>query len=111
GDAPVVGDGATAGRFDLVDDLLRRRGVGTGSLARPTDVVHDHRRAFGCEQQRLRAPDPATGTGHDRHLVVEQTHAVPPEQRVGCVAVRRSFLTSVSGRLPYTAWLTRRPSR
>ena len=65
GDVVGVGDGLAARRDDLVDEELRGRAVGTGSLARDAEVVHDDARAFTREQACVLAADAAPGAGHD----------------------------------------------
>ncbi len=70
----VLATACAAGGHDLVDDLLRRAGVGPAAVGRAAQVVHDHAGAFGGEQHRLLATDAATGSGDERHLAVEDPH-------------------------------------
>ena len=70
----VVGDSVTAGRGDLVDNLLRGGLVGAFTGARSTEVVDHDLRAFAREQERLGTADTPAGPGDDRDLAVEQTH-------------------------------------
>ena len=66
--------GAAARRDDLVDDLLRGRGVGAFAAGAAAEVVDDDRGALAREQQRVAAADAAARAGDDRDLAVEQTH-------------------------------------
>ena len=66
-----VGHGLAAGRLDLVDHPLGRALVAAGAVDRAAEVVHDHERAAGGEQQGVLAAEAAAGAGDDRHLAVE----------------------------------------
>src|SRR5581483_7578257 len=89
-DAAVVGDGATTAGLDLVDHLLRRRGVGAGAFGRPAEVVHDDRGSLARQQQRLFAPDAAPRARDDRDLPVEQPHPLPRVVCDWCARDRRN---------------------
>ena len=74
----AVRDGLSAGRGDLVDDLLRGRGIAAFTGARTTEVVDHDRGTFRREQQRFLAADAAARPSDDRDLAVEQTHSYSP---------------------------------
>ena len=64
-DAVAVGDGLAAHSLDLLDDLLGRAEVATRAVDVATEVVDHDLGAVRGQAQRVLAPDPSTGTGHD----------------------------------------------
>ena len=74
GDVAGLGDGSSAGLFDLVDDRL-------GRLARQVD--DDHRRALLGEQHCARPAHPRARSGDDRDAVGKHsTHLATPCPKV-----------------------------
>ena len=74
GDVLAVRGRLAAGGLDLLDDLLRRRVVVALARERAAEVVDDDLRAGLGERERVRAADPAAGTGDDRDLPLEVRH-------------------------------------
>jgi hypothetical protein len=70
-DRVVVGDRGAAGGLDLVDDLVggRARLALAGEAA--AEIVDDDLGAARREEQRVGAPQSATGAGDDRDLAIE----------------------------------------
>src|SRR5262249_16626226 len=69
-----VGDGLTAGLFDLGDDRGCDPRVAARTLHRGAEVVHHDRGAHARELERRRSSDAATGTGHDCGATCERCH-------------------------------------
>ena len=89
-DVVVVGDGLAAHRLDLGDDLFgRRRGV-TRTVQRAAEVVHDDLGALVGEEQRVLAPDAATGSGDDCYATVQRTHGDPFKECGEPIVMRRA---------------------
>ena len=73
GDVVAVGHGLAAERLDLVDDLLRRRGVRAGSVVGATEIVDDDLGPLAGEEQRMLAADAATCARDDGDSTVQTT--------------------------------------
>ncbi len=63
----VVGHRRPPGRGDLVDHLLRGRGVRPGAVGLAAEVVHHNLGPLGREQQRMFPSDAPAGPGDDGH--------------------------------------------
>ena len=59
------GDRFAAGFLDLVDDGLRRAGIGAGAVEARADIADDDAGAFLRHQERDAAPDAAPRAGDD----------------------------------------------
>ena len=70
-DVGTVGVGTAALGLDRIDDFLRHRNVGAGTVAGTTEVVDHDRRALAREQLCVGLTEPAARTGDDRDLAVE----------------------------------------
>ena len=88
GDGVGVRDRLAAGGADLVDDVVRRvlrgcLGPTVGVADAHAEVVDHDACATRREQQRVLAPEVATGAGDDRHLAVEAelVHRQPSRSR------------------------------
>ena len=65
GDAVGIGNRLTTGGFDIRDRLRRRSAVGSLTVHRASEVVHDHpRTAAGHEQSYLTTNSPARPRHH-----------------------------------------------
>ena len=92
GDALAVGDGLAAGGDDLVDDLLRRRGVGAAAVHVAAEVVDHDLGPVAGQRQGVLPPDPrpapvtmATRPSHSlvmRRTVFGQFDVVPAHPSV-----------------------------
>src|SRR5215468_2801808 len=65
GDRQRRGDRLAAAALDLVDHLLRGRGIRAGAFEARADVAYDHGGALARHHQRNAAPDAAAGAGDD----------------------------------------------
>jgi len=77
----AIGDGDAAGCFDLGHDGLCRCLIGTLAGRGSAEIVHDDQRSLGGEQQRVLAPDPAAGAGHDGYATFQCLHELGPLRR------------------------------
>ena len=69
-----------AGFFDLVDNAMRRAGIGAGAFEACADVADDNARAFLRHQERNAAPDAAPGAGDNGDFAVNDAgHAHFPQ--------------------------------
>ena len=73
-DVVVVGCGLTAGRLDLVDDLVRHGRATTRSVAGAAQIVHHHCRAFRCQSECVLAAQSASGARYDRDFSIQMAH-------------------------------------
>jgi hypothetical protein len=102
GDAVVVGNGASAGVLDLLDDIVGHVVSGTGAVAGPTEVVDHDARAFLGEGQRVFAAQATTGSRNDDNTILHSRHELP---------ISRSSLTyKGTGKIRTAGGPTSRPS-
>src|SRR4029078_10509625 len=75
----------------LVAELLRGRVVGTDTLARDAEVVHDDTRTLTRERQRVLAADAARGARDDDDPPFTDARHAPPSTRTpGHLPYRRA---------------------
>jgi hypothetical protein len=63
----------SAGGNNLVDNFLGWAFVDTSAVAGPAEIVHHDLCPFGCEHQRVVAPDSTTSTSNDAHSAFTQS--------------------------------------
>jgi len=84
GHVRAVGDGPSAERLDLGDDLVGRR-LGLLARERDTEVVDHDGRTLTSELEGMRAADAAARSGDDGNASIEQSHGCyPTKHLLGC---------------------------
>ena len=70
-DIGAVGDRPAAVRQNRIDDLLRHRLVGAGTVAGAAEVIDHDGSALACKQLCVGFPQPAASPGDQRNLAIK----------------------------------------